>query len=60
MLYINAHSNLRPEAVNVMRKIESENMQVHILSGDSEGSVSKLGQNLKLDADCLHAERTAQ
>ena len=43
ILYINAHSNLRPEAVDVMRKIESEKMQVHILSGDSEGSVRKLG-----------------
>ena len=43
-----------------MRKIESENMKVHILSGDSEGSVSKLGQNLKINPECLHAERTAQ
>jgi cation transport ATPase len=32
---------------------------VHILSGDSEGSVQKLGQNLGIPSYCLHSEKTA-
>jgi hypothetical protein len=32
---LNTHSNLRPEAVDVIRKIMAEGEEVHILSGDS-------------------------
>lgn len=32
---INTHSNLRPEAEDVIEKIRDEGLEAHILSGDS-------------------------
>ena len=34
-------------------------MEVHILSGDAQGSVQRLGNNLNISKKCLHAEKTA-
>lgn len=34
-------------------------MEVHILSGDSEQSVAKLGEYLELPDSCLHPEHSA-
>jgi cation transport ATPase len=59
-MYINTHSNLRPEAVEVVRKIEDEEkLEVHILSGDSEGSVIRLGNNLDISRKRLHGGKKA-
>jgi cation transport ATPase len=43
VMRLNTHSNLRPEAVDVIRKIMIEGQEVHILSGDSKESVLNLG-----------------
>jgi cation transport ATPase len=45
---LNTHSNLRPEAKDVVTKLRKEGMEVHILSGDSAESVSKLGERLEI------------
>lgn len=39
VVMLNTHSNLRPEAKDVITKIKKEGMFVHILSGDSAESV---------------------
>ena len=39
VIMLNTHTNLRPEAKEVITKIKKEKMQVHILSGDSAESV---------------------
>lgn len=35
VMRLNTHSNLRPEALEVIKKIMLEGEEVHILSGDS-------------------------
>lgn len=35
VIMLNTHSNLRPEAKDVVTKLKKEGMEVHILSGDS-------------------------
>lgn len=52
---INTHSNLRPETLEVIKKLEAEKMEVHILSGDASGSVRTLGNNLNIPEHCLHS-----
>ena len=45
---LNTHSNLRPEAKDVISKLRKEGMEVHILSGDSSESVDRLGEYLEI------------
>lgn len=58
MLVLNTHSNLRPEAKNVISKIKKEGLEVHILSGDSAESVEKLGEFLNVPLECQHPEQS--
>lgn len=46
VIMLNTHSNLRPEAKDVVSKLKKEGMEVHILSGDSAESVRKLAEYL--------------
>lgn len=57
---LNTHSNLRPEAKDVVAKLRAESMEVHILSGDSAESVERLGEYLEIPHDCLHPEQSPQ
>ena len=56
VIMLNTHSNLRPEALDVITKIKKEDMSVHILSGDSAESVEKLGNYLGIPIECQHPE----
>jgi P-type E1-E2 ATPase len=59
VMRLNTHSNLRPEAVDVIRKIMIEGQEVHILSGDSKESVLNLGELLNIPRELLHAEHSS-
>jgi cation transport ATPase len=59
VIMLNTHSNLRPEAKDVVAKLRKEGMEVHILSGDSSESVDKLGEYLEIPVECLHPEQSA-
>lgn len=39
VIMLNTHSNLRPEAKDVVAKLRREGLEVHVLSGDSAESV---------------------
>ena len=56
---MNTHSNLRPEAHKVINQLKLEKMDVHILSGDAQRSVIKLGNDLGIAQNALHADKTA-
>lgn len=56
---LNTHSNLRPEAKDVVAKLRREGLEVHILSGDSAESVERIGKFLEIPRECLHPEQSA-
>ena len=58
VVMLNTHSNLRPEARDVISKIKDLNLDVHILSGDSAESVEKLGLFLDIPVECQHPEQS--
>ena len=58
VVMLNTHSNLRPEAKDVIAKIKKERLFVHILSGDSAESVEKLGAYLGIPLECQHPEQS--
>lgn len=56
---MNTHSNLRPEAAQVIELLLGKKKEVHILSGDSKESVEKLGEQLRIPPQFLHPEHSA-
>ena len=54
VIALNTHSNLRPEAKDVVSKLQRIGIEVHILSGDSAESVVKLADYLQIPDHCLH------
>lgn len=58
-MLLNTHSNLRPEALDVIKQLQDMGKEVHILSGDSAESVEKLGVLLNIPTTCQHPEQSA-
>ena len=53
-MVLNTHSDLRPEAADAIKKITEQNIEVHILSGDSRESVEKLANEINIKHENLH------
>jgi P-type E1-E2 ATPase len=58
-MLLNTHSNLRPEAVDVISQLHSMGKEVQILTGDSAESVEKLSIVLNIPFSCQHPEQSA-